>query len=129
MIGRNWALMIVYLFHSTAFALFVLWPTDIGFTLSAIIFGLSAWSVPAIMAATCGELLGARLAPTALGFVTLFHSVGQVAGPYVAGAMADATGSFDSSFLLASATALAAAIGAAFLRVKPLSDNDNQLQA
>ena len=128
-IGRNWALMIVYLFHSTAFALFVLWPTDIGFTLSAIIFGLSAWSVPAIMAATCGELLGARLAPTALGFVTLFHSVGQVAGPYVAGAMADATGSFDSSFLLASATALAAAIGAAFLRVKPLSDNDNQLQA
>ena len=125
-IGRNWALMITYLFHSTAFALFVLWPTDIGFTLSAIIFGLSAWSVPAIMAATCGELLGARLAPTALGFVTLFHSVGQVAGPYIAGVMADATGSFDSSFLLASAAALAAAIGAAFLRVKPLSDHDNQ---
>jgi hypothetical protein len=40
--------------------------------------------------------------------------------------MADATGSFDSSFLLASAAALAAAIGAAFLRVKPLSDNDSQ---
>ena len=121
-IGRNWALVIVYLFHSIAFALFPLWPTGTGFTLSAIIFGLSAFSVPAIVGATCSEMLGPRLAPAALGFVTLFHGVGQVIGPYIAGAMADASGSFDSAFLLASGVALASAIGSAVLRIRPLTD-------
>jgi sugar phosphate permease len=67
-IGRRRALIIVYLIHAVAFGLFALWPTPTGFTLSAVLFGLSAWSIPAIMAAACGDVLGprlARLTPTA----------------------------------------------------------------
>ncbi len=91
-IGRKWALAIVYLIHAAAFSLFALWPSPAGFTVSAVLFGLTAWSIPAIMAATCGDILGSRLAPAALGFITLFFGIGQAVGPSIAGAMADATG-------------------------------------
>jgi MFS family permease len=115
LIGRRLALVIVYLLHTAAFALFALWPAPPGFTLSAVIFGLSAWSIPAIMAAACGDLLGPRLAPAALGFITLFFGIGQAVGPSVAGALADVAGSFTPAFLLAAGVALTGAIGAALL--------------
>jgi MFS family permease len=116
LIGRKAALIIVYLIHAVSFALFALWPTPAGFTLSAILFGLSAWSIPAIMAATCGDVLGPRLAPAALGFITLFFGIGQAVGPAVAGAIADAAGSFYGPYLLAAGVALLGAVGASLLR-------------
>ena len=115
-IGRKRALIIVYLIHAAAFSLFALWPMPPGFALSAALFGLTAWSIPAIMAATCGDVLGPRLAPAALGFITLFFGIGQAIGPSVAGAMADAVGSFFPAFLLAGGVALLGAFGASLLR-------------
>lgn len=115
-IGRKGALIIVYLIHAVAFSMFALWPAPPGFTISAILFGLSAWSIPAIMAAACGDVLGPRLAPAALGFITLFFGVGQALGPFVAGAMADAFNSLAPAFLLAGGVALLGAIGASLLR-------------
>jgi predicted MFS family arabinose efflux permease len=115
-IGRKWALAMVYLVHAVAFGLFGLWPVPTGFTLSAVLFGLSAWSIPAIMAAACGDMVGPRLTPTALGFVTLFFGIGQALGPTVAGAMADAIGSLLPSMILASGVALLGAVAAALLR-------------
>ncbi len=118
-IGRKWALALVFLTHSLAFSLFVLWPQPPGLTLSAVLFGLSAWSIPAIMAAACGDVLGARMAPAALGFITLFFGVGQAVAPSVAGAMADASGSFTTAFLLAAGVALLGALGSLGLRIAP----------
>ncbi|MBI5052300.1 MAG: MFS transporter [Chloroflexi bacterium] len=118
-IGRKRALILVYLIHALAFALFALWRVPVGFTLSAIIFGLAAWSIPTIMAATCGDVLGARLAPAALGFITLFFGLGQAIGPSVAGAMADAMKTFAPAYLLAAVVALLGAFAAGFL--KPLA--------
>ena len=115
-IGRKGALIIVYLIHTVAFGLFALWPAPAGFTVSAVLFGLSAWSIPAIMAALCGDLLGARLAPAGLGFITLLFGIGQAIGPSVAGAMADAADSLFPAMLLASGVALLGAIGSALLR-------------
>jgi MFS family permease len=122
-IGRKYALMVVYLVHAVAFGLFALWPTPAGFTISAVLFGFSAWSIPAIMAAACGDVLGPRLAPAALGFITLFFGIGQAIGPSVAGAMADASGSFVSPFLLAAGVALLGALGAATLRPVKIDDS------
>jgi MFS family permease len=68
------------------------------------------------MAAACGDALGSRLAPAALGFVTLFFALGQSLAPTIAGALADSTGGFGPSFLLAAAAALGGAVMAAFLR-------------
>lgn len=115
-IGRKWALMVVYLIQSVAFGLFALCANPAGFTVSAMLFGVTAWSIPAITAAACGDMLGARLAPAALGFVTLFLGIGQAVGPMVAGAMADHYGSYLPAVLVASSAALLGALGAAFLK-------------
>jgi MFS family permease len=114
--GRRAALVIVYIIQASAFGLFAVWPSTPGFVLSAILFGLSAWSIPAIMAATCGDLLGPRLAPAGLGFITLFFGIGQAFGPSVAGAIADASLSLSPALLLASGVALLGSISSLFLR-------------
>jgi sugar phosphate permease len=118
-IGRKKALIMVYLTHAIAFSLFALWPVSAGYTISAVLFGLSAWSIPAIMAATCGDVLGPRLASAALGFITLFFGIGQAVAPSIAGAMADATDSFAPAFLLAGGVALLGALGALLFRPTP----------
>ncbi len=114
-LGRKTALVIVYVIQACAFALFALWPLSPGFILSVFLFGISAWSIPAIMAATCGDILGPRLAPAGIGFVTLFFGIGQAAGPSVAGSLADAYHSLSPALLLASGVALSGAIGSLFL--------------
>lgn len=115
-IGRKWAMMLIYLVHAVAFTLFGLAATPTAFLVAALLYGSSAFSIPAIMAAACGDLFGQRLAPAALGFVTLLFGIGQALGPSVAGMMADATGSFTSAFLLAAGVALLGAIGATTLK-------------
>ncbi len=116
-IGRKWALMLVYLVQATAYSLFAVSSEgSLGFPVSAVLFGLTAWSIPAIISATCGDVLGARLAPAALGFLTLFFAVGQVLGPPLAGMIADTSAGFSASFLLAAGVALLGALGAVTLR-------------
>jgi predicted MFS family arabinose efflux permease len=115
-LGRKHTLAIVYLLQAIAFSLFALWPEPPGFLLSSVLFGLTAWSIPAIMAAACGDVLGAKMAPAALGFITLFFGIGQAVGPSVAGAIADATGTFNPAFLLAGIAALFGAAGSLFLK-------------
>ncbi|MGC9316928.1 MAG: MFS transporter [Armatimonadota bacterium] len=114
-IGRKGALVIVYLVHAAAFGLFALWPTPAGFTISAVLFGLTAWSIPAIMAAACGDMLGPRMASAALGFITLFFGIGQALGPTAGGAIADATGSLLPAMLAAAVVALLGGVGAGML--------------
>jgi sugar phosphate permease len=115
-IGRKYALALVYVLQATAFAAFALWRSPTGYTISAVIFGLTAWSIPVIVGATCGDYVGSRLAPAALGFVTLFFGLGQALGPLVAGALKDATLSFLSAFLLAAGVAFLGGIGSLLLR-------------
>lgn len=114
--GRKAALIIVYLIQAASFSLFALLPTYTGAIISSFLFGISAWSIPAIMAATCGDILGPRLAPAGLGFITLFFGIGQAAGPGIAGMIADALHSFSPALLLASLVATAGAIGSFMLK-------------
>ncbi len=111
-IGRRYALLSVYVVQGVAYALVSLWPTSPIYIVSSVMFGITAWSIPGIMAAACGDIFGYRLAPAALGFITVFFGVGQAISPGVAGAMADAAGSFSSAFLLAAVVAIAGALGA-----------------
>ncbi len=117
-IGRKWTLIIVYLIQALAFSLFAIWPIPAGFTISAILFGLTAWSIPAIMSATCGDILSSRMAPAAFGFITLFFGLGQALGPAVAGRLADLSGSFASSFLLAGCVAVIGASASLLIPTK-----------
>jgi sugar phosphate permease len=115
-IGRQVGLALVYLLQALSYALFALWPSPAGYWASTVLFGLTAWSIPGIVSAACGDCVGARLAPAAFGFVTLFFGLGQAVGPSVAGILADRTGSFAPAFLLAAGVALLGGLGSLLLR-------------
>lgn len=118
--GRKPAIISVYALQTMSLALFALTDSTPTAILSAVLFGLSSWSVPAIMAATCADAVGPRMAPAALGLITLFFGVGQAVGPTVAGAMADAAGSFNGAFWLAAAVSALGTLAALPLRRKGL---------
>lgn len=114
-IGRRAALAIVFCLHTLSFTVFAFSTTVVGFYASALAFGISAWSIPSIVAAFSGDIAGARLAPAAVGMVTVVFGIGQALAPYVAGKLTDASGSFSYSFMLAAFIALAGAIGSLLL--------------
>jgi MFS family permease len=109
-IGRKGAMCLVFLVHTVSFGLYGLYPHPLGFTISAALFGLTAWSIPAIVAAACGDMLGSRLAPAALGLVTLCFGTAQALGPLAAGMLADARGTLYPAMVLAAVVALAGAL-------------------
>ncbi len=104
--GRRIALVGVFLLQGTAFLIFGVTPALPFLYLSAGLFAITAWSVPALMAASSGDVFGARLAPAALGLMTIIMGVGQALGPYLAGRIADAAQSFAPAFLTAGCVSL-----------------------
>jgi predicted MFS family arabinose efflux permease len=117
-LGRRYALAIVFFLQALSFSVFGLWKSPAGIFVSCAFFALTAWSIPAIMAAAAGDLLGRRLAPGALGFLTVFMGLGQVLGPLAGGRIARASGSYSLAFVLAGALALAGAALSLFLKNK-----------
>lgn len=113
--GRRTALMGVFVVQGTAFLLFGSTRALPLVYVSAALFAITAWSVPALMAASAGDIFGARLAPAAIGLVTLVMGVGQAIGPYLAGRIADATHSFAPAFLAAGGVALIMGAGGSWL--------------
>ena len=87
-----------------------------GFILSAILFGLTAWSIPTIMAAAAGDFVGPRLAPAGLGFITLFFGIGQAIGPALGGYLRDATQAFTVPFLVAAGISLLGMLSSFYLK-------------
>jgi len=116
MLGRRYGALLAYITLALAYLIFAFWKENVGFYLSAVIFGITAWSIPTIMAAAAGDAVGGRLAPAGLGFVTLFHSVGQALGPAIAGWMKDASGTFTSAFILSAVVSLIGAAGSLILK-------------
>ena len=119
--GRRAALLWVFGLQGASFLLFGMGHDGWSVYLSAALFALTAWSIPALMAALCGDLFGVRLAPAALGLITLVFGLGQALGPWLAGAMADATNSFAPAFLVAGATALVVGGGGSLLFLGSIS--------
>jgi MFS family permease len=105
-LGRGRGAALVYFFLAVSYLIMALVKSNAGFYCSAVLFGLCAWSIPTIMAATAGDFVGSRLAPAGLGFVTLFFAAGQALGPWAGGYLADLTRSFTVPFLLAAGTSL-----------------------
>lgn len=109
-LGRGYGAALAYLVLAASYAIFALASGRTGFTISAVLFGLTAWSIPTIMAASAGDYVGARLAPAGLGFVTLFFGIGQALGPGIGGYIADLTQSFRGPFLLSCAVSIVGAV-------------------
>jgi nitrate/nitrite transporter NarK len=115
-IGRKYGLALVFLTQGIGYLVFGLMKSDAGYLLSTILFGLTAWSVPSIIAAAVGDTVGPRLTPAALGFTILVMGMGQALAPPVGGRIADLTGSFASAFLLAAGVAFIGMTASLLLR-------------
>jgi MFS family permease len=115
-LGRSRGAALAYLVLGSSYLIYALIRAPLGFYLSAILFGLTAWSIPTIMAAAAGDFVGPRLAPAGLGFITVFFGIGQALGPALGGYLADLSGSFRLPFLAAGAISLAGMAASLFLK-------------
>jgi len=100
-LGRNKGLMLVFSVQTLAYLLVGLRLPGPALVMSIGCFGLVAWSVPSIMVALVGDLVGEQHTVRIFGAITFIFGIGQISGPYVAGLMAEKTGGFSGSFLMA----------------------------
>ncbi|UCE55262.1 MAG: MFS transporter [Desulfobacterales bacterium] len=123
-LGRNKGSALAYLVLALSYIIYALIKVKFGFYLSAIVFGLTAWSIPTIMAAAAGDFVGPRLAPAGLGFITLFFGIGQALGPALGGYLADASKTFAIPFLVAGGISLIGMVLSFYLK-KPSTARDS----
>lgn len=116
--GRRAGLVSVFALQSCSFLVLGVWHDTPAVWISAALFAITAWSIPALMAALSGDVFGPKLAPSALGLMTIVFGAGQALGPWLAGRVADATKSFAPAFVLAGAIALIWGAGGSLL-VRP----------
>lgn len=109
-------LAVSYIIYALSSTLFMSYELKFGFILSAIFFGLTAWSIPTIMAAAAGDYVGPRLAPAGLGFITLFFGIGQAIGPALGGYLRDVSQTFTVPFLVAAGISLIGMVSSFFLK-------------
>jgi predicted MFS family arabinose efflux permease len=114
--GRKWGLATVFAVQAVSFYLAAKTTGEIPLFLSVALFGLSAWSIPAIISSAVADAFPVEKAASAFSFVTFCLAMGQIIGPAVAGSMANASKTFSTVFLLASIGAASAVVLAAFLK-------------
>jgi MFS family permease len=81
-------------------------------------FGITAWGIPAIMAAAMSDIARAEDAMAAFGRITAVMGVGQAVGPVLAGTLTDFTGAVESGLWI-SISAAGCAIAWLLLRTTP----------
>jgi len=113
--GRKAALITVFTIQAVAYLLMSLDLPQIFLYLSIGCYGIVAWSIPSIMAALVGDYAGHQRVAAVFGFVTFIFGLGQISGPYLAGLLAEATGRFSGSFLMAFVMAVLAVFLSALL--------------
>ncbi len=107
--GRKAGLITVFSIQASAYLLAALNLSNVFLFLSIGCYGIVAWSVPSIIAALVGDIASNERIAAVFGFVTFIFGLGQISGPFLAGILAEKTGSFSGSFLLAFCLALLAA--------------------
>jgi sugar phosphate permease len=115
-IGRRYALAFGCFILAISFFLFAFYRQPVGYYLSAVIFGLTAFGVPVIVAAAVGDAVGGQLASEGFGFATLFFGIGQAMAPFIGGWVKDTTGTFVAAFALSAMVAFLGAFCSLFLK-------------
>ena len=100
-LGRKTGLIMVFTIQMFAYLLVALSLPIEFLYLSIGCYGIVAWSIPSIMTALVGDYVGPEKTARVFGFITFIFALGQIAGPAIAGFLAEKYGSFSSSFLMA----------------------------
>ncbi|TFG64783.1 MAG: YbfB/YjiJ family MFS transporter [Spirochaetales bacterium] len=115
-LGRKYGLAMVFFLQTMCYVFFGFSHTPFLMYASALLFGITSWSIPAIMVAAVGDLVKADLVPAAFGFITFFFGIGQVIAPIAAGRIAESAGSMKWSFIAAGAAAFIGAAASLLLK-------------
>jgi len=100
--GAYTSLISVFFLQGCAHLLLAL-PVSIHFIwISAILFGITAWSTPALVALLTSLYFDVKKASQALVLVTLIFAISQAFGPIIAGLTKDTTNSFNEVFYITS---------------------------
>lgn len=107
-LGRKTGMVLVFALHTLAYLLAAAGLSQTLLFVSIVLFGIAAFSIPAIIAATLSDLLPPAQTAITFGYVTFFFGVGQIIGPFLAGVLAEQSGSFAGSYLMAAAMSVVA---------------------
>lgn len=108
--GRKAGLMVVFTIQTIAYLLVGLKLPNLALVVSIGCFGFVAWSVPSIMLALVGDLVGSHNTVRTFGSITFIFGLGQILGPYLAGLLAESSGDFSVAFLFAAFLTAAAVV-------------------
>ena len=115
-LGRKAGLIMVFSIQLVAYLLVAFKLPGVFLYLSIGCYGIVAWSIPSIMTALVGDYVGPQRTARVFGFITFIFALGQIAGPAVAGMLAEMYGSFASSFMMAAIFAAFAVLLSAMLK-------------
>jgi MFS family permease len=111
-IGRRQAIGLVFSVQALSYLILAVWPWDGAVYLSVVLWGVTAWATPALVAALATDYVGVRLVHPVMGLVNVVGAIGQIGGPIVAGYAIDRSGSFAAAPLIAASGALLGALAA-----------------
>lgn len=107
-LGRRVGLALVFGIQAAAYLLAALPLPGFCLFLSIGCYGIVAWSIPTIITALVADHAGPERVAAIFGFVTFVFGIGQILGPSIAGFLAEKSGTFHNSFLLAAVMAILA---------------------
>ncbi len=114
--GRKFGMMAVFTTFTLSYGMVAIRLPEPFLYGSVLLYGLSAWSIPTIMAAAVGDYMGPAKAAKAFGIITVFFGAGQIAGPAAAGYLAEMVGTFRIAFGMCAVLTVCAAVLALFLK-------------
>jgi MFS family permease len=122
-LGRMFVLSIVYL--TQCFMLVGLnFSNSLGIVaVEIVIFGSMLWAVPTIMNASVADFIEMKYISVAMGFITVFFSIGQFISPFLTGYILDITGEYFLTFLLSALLNLLGGLGCISLHISQKKEN------
>ncbi|WP_368503900.1 MFS transporter [Alkalihalophilus sp. As8PL] len=105
-LGRMYALSLVLIIQFAMLIALSFTNSVVVIGAEVVIYGLTLWGVPTIMNASVADFVSSSTVPIAMGFVTIFFSVGQIISPIVTGLIIESTNQYFGAFILSAVISL-----------------------
>jgi MFS family permease len=120
-IGRRYPLVFIYLIRAACF-FWLPWMDGLsGMVFFIILYGFFYFATTPMTSATAADIFGPKRLGTLYGYIVAAHGLGALTGPYVAGALYDATGTYKAAFLATGVILLFAVVCCALIE-DPVGD-------
>lgn len=121
--GRMYAVTIVLFIQFVMLIGITITSSPVFVFIEVLLYGITLVAVPTIMIASVADFIEVKYISVAMGFITLFFSIGQFISPIVTGYIISFTGKYFIAFLLSAALNLIGAAGCIKLHFKQKKSN------